>query len=105
MRITYQVTKYLLENMRKIKSSTKHKALVQIKLHFSEDYYLDLNFDESELKTKEDNLSNKQNCENIVVIEEEYFSDTNLTHSAIFLPALIKSAKLRINQKSILHTT
>ena len=41
--------------------------------------------------------------ENIVVIEEEWFVDMNLTDGATFLAALIKSSKSRINQKINFH--
>ena len=36
-------------------------------------------------------------CEDIVVIEEEWFDDMNLTYGATFLMSLIKHAKSRIN--------
>ena len=66
----------------------------------SEDYELDQNF----VKTKKtpSHTSNdkvKLFCENIVVIEEELFDDTNLTDGATFKTALIKREKSRFNIK------
>ena len=37
-------------------------------------------------------------CENIVLIEEEWSLDMNLADGVTFPPALIKRAKIRINQ-------
>ena len=57
---------------------------------------------------KSDHRSNykvKLFCKNIVVIEEEFFSDMNLTDGATFAKTLIKRAKSIINQKSISHVT
>ena len=53
-------------------------------------------------KTESDHTSNnkvKLFRENIVVIEEEWFSDMNLTDDLTFLKVLIKHAKYIINQK------
>ena len=68
---------------------------------FSEDYELDLKFNEKNEKTS-DNATNKTEkyfCKLILVIEEEWFSDTNLTDDDTFPPALIKRSKTIINQK------
>ena len=59
----------------------------------SEYYELDLNIGETELKRKLGHTSNnkvKLFCENIVVVEEEWFYDMNLTNIATFLTDLIK---------------
>ena len=69
----------------------------------SEDYELDMNFDETEFKRKSDHTSNdkvKLFCGNIVVIEEEWFSGMNLTDVSTFPTTLIKWAKSRINQNN-----
>ena len=55
------------------------------------------------MKSKSDHQSNNKVRffrENIVVIEEEWFADTNLTDGATSLKALIKCEKLRFNQKT-----
>ena len=43
--------------------------------------------------------------ENIVVIEEEWFSDTNLIGSATFTPDLIKHSILRFIKKIYFYAT
>ena len=58
----------------------------------SENYELDLNFNETELKKISDHKSNdkvKFFCENIVVLEEEWFDYMNLTDGVTFPTALI----------------
>ena len=53
----------------------------------SEYYELDINLYETELKNESDHTSNdivKLFCENVVVIEEEWFSVMNLTDGATF---------------------
>ena len=67
-----------------------------------EDYQLDQNFDDTELKKQSENTSNdkvKYFCETVVVLEEEWFDDITLTESATFPVALIKREKTRVNQK------
>ena len=62
-----------------------------------------MNFDETELKMKSDHTSNnkvKLFRENIVVIEDKWFDDMNLTYGASFPTALIKYKKYRIKQKN-----
>ena len=56
-----------------------------------------------EILKKSDQTSNNKvkNCENIVVVEEEWFDDMNLTDGETFLTDLIKRAKNRVNQKII----
>ena len=54
------------------------------------------------MKSKSDHTSDHKVqlfSKNIVVIEEEWFADTNLTDGAIFPMSLIKRAKSRFNQK------
>ena len=54
------------------------------------------------MKSESDHSTNnkvKSLCDNIVVIEEEWFADINLTDGAIFTPALIKREKSRLNPK------
>ena len=73
----------------------------------SKDHDLDMNFYETELEIKSDHTSNnklKWFCENIVVIEEEWFAYITLTDGATFLVALIKFAKSKIKNKK-LHVT
>ena len=68
----------------------------------SKDYELYKIFDDTQLKKQSDHRSNnkvKLFCEIIVVIEEEWFDDMNLTDGATYLKALIKHAKNRFNQK------
>ena len=68
----------------------------------SEDYELDHNFDVKEMKSKSDHTFKdkvRSFCENIVVIEEEWFTNMNLTYGATSPAALIKRAKYRLNQK------
>ena len=43
--------------------------------------------------------------ENLVVVEEEWFSGISLTGGATFPTAPTKSEKLRLNQKLISHVT
>ena len=62
-----------------------------------EDYELDQNFDYTEYLEKSNHTSNdkaKLFRKSIVVIEEEWFDDTNLTNSATFPTDLIKCEKL-----------
>ena len=64
-------------------------------------YMLDLSFDETEMKIKSDHSSENKvkSCfKNIVVIEEEQFSDMNSNDGATFITALIKRAKNRFNK-------
>ena len=68
-----------------------------------EDYELDVYFDEIELnKYSEHTFNDKDKLfrENIVVIEEEWFDDRNLTYGVTFSPVLIKHAKSRIKQNN-----
>ena len=54
------------------------------------------------MKRKPDHSYNdkvKLFCENIVVIEEEWFYDMNVTDTSTFQMAIIKHAKSRFNQK------
>ena len=54
------------------------------------------------MKIKKDNSPNnkfKLFCDNIVIIEEEWFSDMNLTVIETFPLALIKRVKLKFNEK------
>ena len=54
------------------------------------------------MKNKSDYASNdkvKLFRENIVVLEEEWFVDMNLTDGKIFLTTLIKHEKYRFNRK------
>ena len=54
------------------------------------------------LKTQSEHTCNDKVIfftKNIVVIEEEWLDDINLTGGAIFPKALIKSSKSRVNQK------
>ena len=48
-----------------------------------------------EILKKSDQTSNNKvkNCENIVVVEEEWFDDMNLTNGATFTADLIKRKK------------
>ena len=51
---------------------------------------------------KSDHTSNdkvKTFCKSIVVVEEEWFDDINLSDGATFLTDLIKDAKNIVNQK------
>ena len=59
------------------------------------------NFYGTELEKLEHTSKNKVKSfhENIVVIEEEWFADINLTDGETFPKALIKRAKYRFNQK------
>ena len=53
-------------------------------------------------RNESDHISNdkvKLFCENIVVLEEEWFYNKDLTGVANFTTALIKRAKSRFNQK------
>ena len=40
-----------------------------------------------------------------MLIDEEWFSDTHLTYSTTFRPALVKHAKLIFNNNKTLHVT
>ena len=65
-----------------------------------------MSFDETELKNKSDYTSNdkvKSFLENIMVIEEEWFSDMNLAGASTFPKVLIKRAKSIINLNIIFH--
>ena len=66
----------------------------------SDNYQLDLNFDETETKIQSYHTSKdkvKLFCENILFIEEYLFDDMNLTGGATFLTSLIKCEKSRFN--------
>ena len=88
---------------------TKLKFATQLVLHIKnwlgcvmKYIELYLNFDETYLKNKSDHTSNnelKLFFENIVVLEEEWFYNLNLTYDATFPTALIKRAKSVFNQK------
>ena len=54
------------------------------------------------MKSESDHSTNnkvKSLCDNIVVIEEEWFADINLTDGANFSTDMIKCEKSRFNQK------
>ena len=65
-------------------------------------YQLYLDFDETEMRGKSDHSSNNKVQlfrENILFIEEEWFSDMNLIDGATFLTYLVKLVKSRFNLK------
>ena len=65
-----------------------------------------MKFDGTEMKSRSDNSpKNKVKTfhENLVVVEEEWFSEMNLTDSDTSPPDLIKREQLRFNQKNNLH--
>ena len=60
------------------------------------------------MKSKSDHSSNNKvelSWKNIVVVEEEWFSDMDLTDGATFPMSLIKRTKYRFNRKFNFHMT
>ena len=107
-RTNLQLTKYFFKNTIKVQLMDQSQKLAWIQLHSSEYYELNLNFDETEIKLKPDNLSNiyicilsREHCDNWGKI----VSCINLTDSSTFPPYLIKRKKLRCNQKTIFIVT
>ena len=105
----FPATKTFVENYMKISTpGSVPKHWIGFSYIRSEYFELGLKFYETEMKSKSDHTSDHNVqlfSKNIVVIEEEWFADTNLTDGAIFPTALIKRAKSRINQKLIFHVT
>ena len=97
----FQATKIFVENYNKTPTPGQvPKHWFGFSYLHSEDYEIDLKFDETEMKKKSDHSSDNKNkifCKTIVVIEEEWFDGMNLTYGATFLMSLIKRAKSRIN--------
>ena len=95
-----------MEPIRKTQLLDQYQNIVLSLVKFSEDYELDPNFNEE--KKTSDNATNKLDkyfCKKCLVIEEEWFSDTNLNDGDTFPPALIKRSKMIINQKFFSHMT
>ena len=76
---------------------------------FIRSYYheLDVNFDERELKSKSYHISNirvQLFCKNIVVIQEEWFADINLTVAANFSDGPDQMCKIQNQQNNLFST-